>query len=531
MRMRQETFKKSYYIPAFGKSIEIRRNQDIDEEGVLGKELLAQYGEDCILEGETKSLMEKVASGDIGTSLTTEQTAAIEKIERLVASAKEIDDSIMYSKYPFNEDSSITKESSDKLKNLIFAFKDFTLLGNYDKSKSYWLASFSRNSSSTNYRIDIHDSDNVKVCGGSSAFIVEENSEGVTTFILPAYNNSGITAEFKIDYSKITDGEIYYGAVDLTQERTTFSALSSFKVVEEHQKYNNRVKFNTTTNVIDVYSKYGESSDLRVTFDKFTDNQLFGLHKVAKKLNGNMNPVSFTIGTTICEQDTDWIGPYYVKATSNGDSGIKARTGGAHPNGTTPTAITDSVDLYIDGILYSATSGDMLCNKVDIYVNNRVMAYNTLTTSRYVLKEQHHYSIVGNEITVKVNILPLESITIEDYYGMQCYQGFYDTIHYIGGQYAGAVASLNTNTNSGVKSTYFCTKAIFKKTGTTEFMEIELDSSIGLGNREYLPLTSPMIISKDFEKSYMWQIYNNSIPFVPGGIKSWRGKYIIGKAI
>jgi len=63
MRMRQETFKKSYYIPAFGKSIEIRRNQDIDEEGILGKELLAQYAEDCILEGETKSIMEKVASG------------------------------------------------------------------------------------------------------------------------------------------------------------------------------------------------------------------------------------------------------------------------------------------------------------------------------------------------------------------------------------------------------------------------------------------------------------------------------------
>ena len=80
MRMRQETFKKSYYIPAFGKSIEIRRNQDIDEDGILGKELLAQYGEDCILEGDTKSLMEKVVSGDIGgsgTSLTTEQIEAL----------------------------------------------------------------------------------------------------------------------------------------------------------------------------------------------------------------------------------------------------------------------------------------------------------------------------------------------------------------------------------------------------------------------------------------------------------------------
>ena len=98
MRMRQETFKKSYYIPAFGKSIEIRRNQDIDKDGILGKELLAQYGEDCILEGDTKSLMEKIASGDIGgsgTSLTTEQTAALGKIEGLEASASKIDNSLV----------------------------------------------------------------------------------------------------------------------------------------------------------------------------------------------------------------------------------------------------------------------------------------------------------------------------------------------------------------------------------------------------------------------------------------------------
>ena len=77
MRMRQETFKKSYYIPVFGKSIEIRRNQDIDEDGVLGKELLAQYAEDCILDGETKSLMERVASGALASgTVAVEYTIA-----------------------------------------------------------------------------------------------------------------------------------------------------------------------------------------------------------------------------------------------------------------------------------------------------------------------------------------------------------------------------------------------------------------------------------------------------------------------
>ena len=133
MRMRQETFKKSYYIPAFGKSIEIRRNQDIDEDGILGKELLAQYGEDCILEGETKSLMEKIASGDIsgsGTSLTTEQTDAIEKIKGLEASASEIDGNIRGEKKHITNYAKI-------LDNLVLSEFNFTAGNNASCNKTY----------------------------------------------------------------------------------------------------------------------------------------------------------------------------------------------------------------------------------------------------------------------------------------------------------------------------------------------------------------------------------------------------------
>ena len=98
-KMVQEFNGKAYFLPLpeYGYEVVIKGNQLIDETSKLGKALLKYYGENVQYEGETKSLMEKIASGDIGgsgTSLTTEQTDALEKIEGLQASASGIDLSI-----------------------------------------------------------------------------------------------------------------------------------------------------------------------------------------------------------------------------------------------------------------------------------------------------------------------------------------------------------------------------------------------------------------------------------------------------
>ena len=93
----QEFSSKAYFLPLpeYGYEVVIKSNQLIDDTSKLGLALLKYYGENVQYEGETKSLMEKVASGDIGgsgTSLTAEQTVALAKIEGLKASASEIDD-------------------------------------------------------------------------------------------------------------------------------------------------------------------------------------------------------------------------------------------------------------------------------------------------------------------------------------------------------------------------------------------------------------------------------------------------------
>ena len=63
-KMVQEFSGKAYFLPLpeYGYEVVIKGNQLIDETSKLGKALLKYYGENVQYEGDTKSLMEKIAS-------------------------------------------------------------------------------------------------------------------------------------------------------------------------------------------------------------------------------------------------------------------------------------------------------------------------------------------------------------------------------------------------------------------------------------------------------------------------------------
>lgn len=109
--MKQETYKKGYYIPSLQKTITVTKGQQFDEDGLVGLALKEYYGEDVIKDGETKSTIEKTLEGGAGGGLTTEQADAvaviesvdrtdaqiktgIEKIADVSSSASEIDESV-----------------------------------------------------------------------------------------------------------------------------------------------------------------------------------------------------------------------------------------------------------------------------------------------------------------------------------------------------------------------------------------------------------------------------------------------------
>lgn len=96
-KMVQESFETNYFLPkpGYGYDVTIRSNQWIDEDSKLGKALLKYAGENIQYEGATGSVMENlVKSGEVGSSLTTEQKATLDKLDGIESSASEIDTTV-----------------------------------------------------------------------------------------------------------------------------------------------------------------------------------------------------------------------------------------------------------------------------------------------------------------------------------------------------------------------------------------------------------------------------------------------------
>ena len=77
------------------------------------------------------------------------------------------------------------------------------------------------------------------------------------------------------------------------------------------------------------------------------------------------------------------------------------------------TARTKRYKLFVDGVLMT-NDFNGYCSSFDLHVENEIMGYNTRNLNRYILLEKVHYSMVDSELKVKVDIIPLEDIVIEE---------------------------------------------------------------------------------------------------------------------
>ncbi len=354
------------------------------------------------------------------------------------------------------------------------------------------------------------------------------NRNGISTVVIPADNGNEIV-EFTFDYRLISDGFI-----PATTANAPFKSNYISRDFYHYQKpskgdvdsYNSVVEFVSAENRASIYGKYGSIQDLKISFKKFSVNQLFALHGIYRKAASAINPAKFSGGTTISAADTDWIGPYIMRAVNNGDGSSKQYTGGAHSsdnNATTgnPTAVTESYEVYVDGAKLSA-DGDYTGNVVDIYVRNKIMAYNTRTVGRYVLMELVHYKIIGSVIHVNVDIIPLEDIVIEEYYGQQAVSLYYESVLYPQGQHAAGQLT-NTANDSGPKLSYFVDTFILSK--GTEKLIVEHDNTKNLGRRRFVPLDAPCAFNRSYAKAYMQLAFNNTTVSPANDLLQWSGKY------
>ena len=164
-----------------------------------------------------------------------------------------------------------------------------------------------------------------------------------------------------------------------------------------------------------------ENDNFIIRMSKHGNNNLFDIYSISDK-EGNL----------IRQFSSDWQGPYIVAAKHNIDGDAiglgREYTGGNHAYGDrglsgTPTAYTDSIRVFVDGIEITDTNVHEWTDKVEVRWSNYVQAWNTKKedgTGRAVLKENPTW-IFDNYNTIEVSnfIEALEDINIYLYYGIQ----------------------------------------------------------------------------------------------------------------
>lgn len=312
---------------------------------------------------------------------------------------------------------------------------------------------------------------------------------GISTLKLKAENGDEM-CYITIDYSLLSDGSRYnFGSATYGFQNNRISQDNTFINI---QTIKNTVDFNKETGSVTI-----NGDAFSFVIEKFGINNLFALHFI------------YLSGSLILGSTTDWIGPYTVKAINNGDPNpSRIFTGGTHSTENTnntgnPTAITVRAEVYCDDKRLTSTGQYDKVNKVDIFVKNHIMGYNTIGTGRYILEENVHYIVdaVAGTINVEVHTVALEDIVIETYYGMQCRHNYFNSLDFVMGQYNDP-QPIGNEMDSGPKSQYLVDTMIFTKNNSSTTMKMVMDNTLGLGLRDNVPDSSPCAHTTGTTKSY-----------------------------
>lgn len=279
---------------------------------------------------------------------------------------------------------------------------------------------------------------------------------------------------------------------------------------------------------VNVTRKYVLSHDLKVTLGPCGGNSLTQLKSLTYIPNQS---------NTICDTDangfkyissTDWVGPYWMVATKNGN-GNSGFTGGWHAyNGDftgSPTARTHQVKVYDGDKELPLGTKNYQSEFVKVVVENYIQAGNTKEpdgNGREVLKEIVSYLFHHDTLKVAVTSKALEDINIEIYYGLQsCFEG---TVRMF---CKDSVFTCKTDGYNGTMARVYSAEC----TRDDGHQVLCILDSVGLGtqthynactidtNRQYC-FTSP------YGKTYFRLVGEVGLPLYQGEECYWRGSYI-----
>jgi len=292
--------------------------------------------------------------------------------------------------------------------------------------------------------------------------------------------------------------------------------------------------------LIRVASKYDTNNDFHVTFNRKGPNNIYTFNGFSTAPNPNqkvLGNLAVSNAVSLSAINTDWIGPYVVKAVNNvdGDKPTGATwTGGWHGyNGLTnnplsATGKTISFQWFVDNtILPDSVVYDS--NEVVVKVINQIQAYNTEKadgTGRAVLEETVFYITKPNAtIEIKVSIRALEPIVIEQYMGLQMSSPTWnEAIFFDNDPNKKWTPCAGLNINSGAKNGGSSCQSFSMKKGEKR-ITMWLDE-FGLGKRGSLEATQRLAYHESYNKAYFNLVRGGvGLTLDTDEIVKWKGGY------
>ena len=274
------------------------------------------------------------------------------------------------------------------------------------------------------------------------------------------------------------------------------------------------------TDEINIFQKNGTNSDIAFVLKRKGGNNLFDFYQVLKYSNeSDILETDINKYSPIITSGTDWHAPFKVVADNNADGDNKNTnggyndffTGGNHQynnngSGSTPTAKSISLMFYADG--NRIIKGDKgYASNIRMEWSNEVQVQNTTKadgTGRYILQENHVLTCDGSRFFSHVELVALEDIHINLWYGFQAlYQNVFNKVRFVDTTNRG-VYSLPSSANCG--STNKCKGMYLYGDGIS--LKMEVDDTFDLGKREFNNI-SYAAFATEYGKVYFGIVYTS----------------------
>lgn len=278
---------------------------------------------------------------------------------------------------------------------------------------------------------------------------------------------------------------------------TKYEAYENCYIKEKIDEIENEIIPNPNLNyIIDqsgtgvtLIAKYSNEKDIAINLRKKGGNNLFDFYNFGlipnteKVVSKTLDNVTWFLTTA-----SDWFAPFIVAAKNNidGDDDTHTFTGGNHQynnegSGSTATARGIALRFLADNM--EVTSGAGGCRRFEMIWTNLVQGWNTKKsdgTGREILQENHRLIFDGNKFEAFVDLIPLEDITMNKWYGFQWFFEPYPNTRFIGA----TNRMLNDSATAGAMSGDNKSNCVIGY-GDDHEIKVSLDTTYDLGDRKY----------------------------------------------